>query len=155
MSDPGPAKADVLAAARAQWAITEAAPARLAPHFARPTELDWNVGDVLRHVAMGVANAPSMVAAVVELGRLREDPTAHNDEGVAARADWTPEQIHNALRTGHEALLRVVEQLPDDLFDRRIEAFGNAWFGDLLIGLIAGHERNHVAQALRGAGLEP
>ncbi|MCC6386701.1 MAG: maleylpyruvate isomerase N-terminal domain-containing protein [Dehalococcoidia bacterium] len=155
MPDSGPNKADVLAAARAQWPITEAAPTRCAPHFDRPTELDWNVGDVLRHVAMGVANAPSMVAAVIELGRLREDPTAQNTEGIAERADWTPEQLHNALRTGHEALLRVIEQLPDDLFARRIEAFGNVWFGDLLIALAAGHEGNHVDQALRGAGLEP
>ena len=154
MNESGPGKGDVLAAARLQWPRTEEAPARCASSFERPTELDWNVGDVLRHVAMGVANAPGMIAAIVETGRLAEAPDAHNPEGIAERADWTPEQLQNALRSGHERLLRVVEQLPDELFGLRLEAFGYAWFGEKMIALTTGHERNHVAQALRGAGLE-
>ncbi len=154
MNESGPGKGDVFAAARQAWPLTESAPARCAPFFDQPTELDWNVGDVLRHVAMGVANAPGMIAAIVETGRLAEAPDAHNPEGIAERADWTPEQIQNALRTGHETLLRVVEQLPDELFGLRLEAFGNAWFGEMMVALTTGHERNHVGQALRGAGLE-
>ena len=54
MNESGPGKGDVLAAARQAWPLTESAPARCAPFFDQPTELDWNVGDVLRHVAMGV-----------------------------------------------------------------------------------------------------
>ncbi len=147
-------KSDLIAAARAQWAITEASIAQAAKgKFEDASAPDqWSAGDCYRHIIDTMHKIPEAIEQLVH-GEPQTALGPGDAEGIATFKTLNSRMLPVELNTAHGIVWMALQKLTDADLEKEVELGGNKMrLGDLAKMLLIGHEQSHMEQALNAAG---
>ncbi len=147
-------KADLIAAAKAQWSITEASVAQAAKgkFEDRSAPDQWSAGDCYRHIIDTIHKIPEGIEQLVKgepLTALRPgDP-----DGIANFKNLNSRMLPVEMNTAHGIVWMALQKLTDADLEKEVALGDNKMsLGALAHILIIDHEKTHVEQALNAAG---
>lgn len=115
----------------------------------------WSAKDIVAHLAsyelvlLGILDEAAGAGPNADLNRYRDEGLAFNDGEVAARIDWSFDDVLAELKSAHAS---VLERLPAFTPERLRLPGTIPWYGeayaldDLIVYMSYGHKREHAAQ---------
>jgi hypothetical protein len=149
-------KAELIAAAREQWAKTEDAVAEAAKgNYEAKVEGQWSAKETFCHVLLNAYGLGQVVDNVLNDRPLAVHPG--DEKGIEMFGSLSPKTLRIDLNTAHGTGWMALQKLTDEDLAREVDLgpVGKMPFGGLLQLLCVSHEQAHVDQALKAAGLVP
>ena len=148
-------KTELLAAAKAQWAATEASVAGVAKgkFDTAPASGDWSAADIYRHLIDTAHKTPEGLEQVVK--GLPQTALAPGDEsGLKDFESLNARMLPVELNTAHGIVWMALQKLTDEDLDKTAEVGGGSFtVAQLLQLILIDHEKGHVEQARAAAGV--
>ncbi len=147
-------KAELIAAAKAQWAATEASVAVAANgNFETAAAGEWPAGDCYRHLIDTMHKIPEAMEQILR-GAPMTALRPGDEEGIQDFKSLNARMLPVELNTAHGIVWMALQKLTEPDLDRPMDLGGNAFtVGGLLELVLIGHEAAHAEQALKSAGV--
>ena len=136
-----------------QWQRTEDAIAAVGERFDQPAHDGWTVGDVFRHLTAISHDESAAVRAMLATGEYVVPGDEANAANVGKFASLDYKMLRIELNTAHGVVWMYVQRFSDEDLAQTYRLMGNEWTLGQVLGVLARHERQHVAEALAAAGV--
>ena len=134
-----------------QWQQTEDAIAAVGERFDRPAHDGWTVGDIFRHLTAVSHDEAAAIRAMLATGEYAVPGDEANAANVRKFAALDARMLHIELNTAHGVAWMYVQRFRDEDLAQTYRLMGNEWTLGQVIGVLARHEGQHVAEALAAA----
>ncbi len=137
---------------RTRWAESEAAVTRAAASFGAPAYAGWTVGDVFRHITDAAHRTASDIRAMLASDQFTP-PADRNATGIAKFSALDAKMLPIEMDTAHGVAWMYIQRFGDKDLARTYNVMGSDMTLGQVLELYADHEAQHVADALRFAGI--
>ena len=148
-------KAELIAAAKAQWATTEASVAAAAKgNFdAKPGGAEWSAAEYYRHVVDVVHKTPEAIEQLKH-GQPLTALASGDPQGLEDFKTLTAKMLPVELNTAHGIVWMALQKLTDADLEKSMEMGGRTFtLGGFLEIILVGHEQQHIEDAAKAAGV--
>ena len=147
-------KVELIAASRAQWAVTEASIATAAKgNFDAAAEGDWSAGNCYRHLIDILHKLPEAIEDL-KAGKGITNMKPGDTDGHANFAALNAKMLSVEMNTAHGIVWMALQKLTDADLALEVDLGGNKMaLGALIEMLTIGHEKDHIQHAFRSAGV--
>ncbi len=154
MTADAPVSRDALfASLRTQWAESEAAVTRAAANFEAPGYEGWTVGDAFRHIVDSAHNTASDIRAMLASGEFTPPADERNAKGIAKFKALDAKMLPIEMDTAHGVVWMYIQRFSEEDLTKTYKVLGSDMSLGQLLWLYLQHETQHVADALKSAGV--
>ena len=151
----GPVTRDALFQTLAeQWQKTEDAIAAVGDKFDEVAYDGWTVGDIFRHITGASHDQSAQIRAMLASGEFTPPGDEGNAASVAKFKALDYKMLRIELNTAHGVVWMYIQRFTDDDLAQKYSLMGSEMSLGQILGLLAQHEGQHLADALSAAGVD-